>query len=336
VSDELKSALSTYLAEKAGQAVTITTLTRISDGWESDVFALDAPEWKPHSHILRLYFGADAGPKASHEYRSLDLLARAGYPVPQVDLVEPSTGAVGRSFLIMQRIAGTSLGKRLREIDAAAQEREITRFCALFAKLHTLDWQHLSGAEYVPTVTIAQQLAFWNSLGAQNPSHSLTRAIAWLQEASATVTPLPLGLVHWDFHHENILIDAADKAWVIDWTQFQATDTRFDFAWTLVLLASERDEEMAQAVRRGYLAQRGWDEEMVASEMRFFEAAASAKRLLSVLISMSSGADALGMRPGAEAIMSSRLPRFATVYKQWLAITATPLPEVESMLADYL
>ena len=65
-------------------------------------------------------------------------------------------------------------------------------------------------------------------------------------------------------------------------------------------------------------------------------AAGCAKRLLSVLISIQRGADALGMRPGAEAIMSRQLPRIAVVYRLWLAITALPLPDVEELLAEHL
>jgi hypothetical protein len=34
--------------------------------------------------------------------------------------------------------------------------------------------------------------------------------------------------------------------------------------------------------------------------------------------------------------MSSRLPRFAVVYRRWLAITSTPLPEIEALLAGHL
>jgi aminoglycoside phosphotransferase (APT) family kinase protein len=189
----------------------------------------------------------------------------------------------------------------------------------------------------VPAFTIAQQIDFWRSFGARFSADVVPpAALAWLDEASRTVEALPLGLVHWDFHHENMLIDQDEQAWVIDWTQFQATDIRFDLAWTLVVLASERDEGMAQAVRAGYYAQRGWDAAAVEAEMNFFEAAACAKRLISVLISLSAGADAVGMRPGAEAIMSSRLSRIALVYKRWLALTNVTLPSVETLLVGHL
>src|SRR5829696_1190689 len=101
--EQLIASLSQYLARNAGHDVAVTGLTRISDGWESDVYAFDAPQWREGGHVLRLYFGADAGQKALQEYRALELLARAGYPVPQVDLVEVEQQALGRSFLIMER-----------------------------------------------------------------------------------------------------------------------------------------------------------------------------------------------------------------------------------------
>jgi aminoglycoside phosphotransferase (APT) family kinase protein len=333
---ELAAKLSDYLSEQVGRRVAVNALTRISDGWESDVYAFDAPEWHAGEHVLRLYFGANSGQTALHEYRSLDLLKRANYPVPQVNLVEQSPQPLGRSFLMMERVEGGSLGKLWRSPDEAVRQREMVRFCELFAQLHTLEWRHLPGAEHVPSVSIPQQLDYWNGFVANLPSNSFKRAMAWLYEAGKKVSAQPSGLVHWDFHHENILVGADGRAWVIDWTQFQATDIRFDVAWTLTLLASERDLETAEAVRAGYYAQRGWDAAAVEEEMRFFEAAASAKRLVAVVISLSSGADTMGMRPGAEAIMSSRLSRFAIVYRRWLELTQTPLPDVETLLAAHL
>ncbi|MCC6458218.1 MAG: phosphotransferase [Caldilineaceae bacterium] len=332
----LSSSLSQYLSTQAGQAVQVTRLTRLSNGWESDVYAFEAPAWRAGEYVLRLYFGADAGPKALGEYRALTLLVSGGYPVPQVELVEPVPDALGRAFLVMQRIEGVSLGQLWRDPDPAVRERAMARFCELLAALHRLEWSHLPGADKVQSLEIADQFALWKSYIGGYAIESLEPALKWLESASAQVTPQPLGLVHWDFHHENILVDPSDQAWVIDWTQLQATDVRFDLAWTLVLLASERDPETAAAVRAGYLALRGWDEAAIQEELNFFLAAACAKRLVSVLVSMRYGADSLGMRPGAEAIMSSRLARIALVYKQWLSLTATPLAELEELLAEHL
>lgn len=339
--DELASALSAYLTAKAGEPIVVSGMKSISDGWESDVFAFDipasdAPGWQSGPRVLRMYYGASSGSSARQEFRALDLLARAGYPVPRVDFAEPSVDVLGRSFLVMERIDGVSMGRRWRDSDPAVFEREVQRFCALFAQLHTLEWQNLAGAEDVPRFTIVKQFDFWRTLGQMHSVDAIFRALEWFYVAMREVTPQPLSLVHWDFHHENILVDRSDRPWVIDWTQFQATDTRFDFAWTLVLLASERDAATSQAVRVGYAAARGWDLAEIEGELNFFEAAACAKRLVSVLISLRNGADSLGMRPGAEAIISGRLSRIAIVYRRWLQITQTPLPDVEIMLAEHL
>jgi aminoglycoside phosphotransferase (APT) family kinase protein len=348
--DALAANLRDYLSAQQGRRVEAGALTRLSNGWESDVYAFDTPQLLdgghdrgeaarasgPGRYILRLYFGEEAADKARHEGRAYALLARAGYPVPRVICAEPSTVALGRAFLIMARIDGEPLGHRWRDPDPAVQQREMTRFCELFAALHTLAWQHLPGAEHVPTFTIAAQIDYWESLINALRVTGFEAGLAWLRMRSATISPQPLGLAHWDFHHENILMDDDDHAWVIDWTQFQATDVRFDLAWTLVLLASERDVEIAQRVREGYFAVRGWRATDVAEELAFFEGAACLKRIVSVVVSLQRGADALGMRPGAEAIMTRGLPRIALVYKRWLALTATPMPVVDEMLAAHL
>lgn len=337
---DLSVALAAYISTQAGRKIEVDGLARLSDGWESDVYAFDALQWHQDSpdgnYVLRLFFGANAGDKALHEFRAYQLLARAGYPVPRVDLVEPDTQPLGRAFLVMQRIGGVSMGMRWRDPDPVVQTREMARFCKLFATLHTLAWQHLAGAEHVPIQTLAQQFDFWEGLISGLGVDSFAAGLAWLRAASEGVTPQPPGLVHWDFHHENILIDSRDDAWVIDWTQFQATDVRLDLAWTLVVLASERSPETAQRVRAGYLGARGWTEADVAADLSVFEAAACLKRIGSVMVSLRNGADAVGMRPGAEAIMASRLARISTVYQRWLQITDTPLADADKVFAAYL
>lgn len=334
--DDLASALSRYLTSRTGQVVQVSNLVRLSEGWETDVYGFDALGLRGGRRVLRLFFGEGAGPTALHEYTSMELLDHAGYPVPAVELVEADTAALGRAFIIMEEVDGAPLTKRLRESEPALRAQALEQFCQLLATLHGLEWAHLPGAASVPTFTIAQQFALWSSYQHRYPLRTIGEVTEWLSAASAQVTPQPLGLVHWDFHPENVLVDANDQPWVIDWTQFQATDVRFDLAWTLVLLASQQSMESAEAVRVRYATLRGWDQCTSHDEMQFFEAAACAKRLVSVLVSIRYGADALGMRPGAESIMNRQLPRIAIVYRQWLALTGMPLVEMEELLAAHL
>lgn len=334
--DDLTLALSRYLTSRTQHVVQVRNLVRLSEGWETDVYGFDALGWRGGRRVLRLFFGEGAGSTALHEYASMELLARAGYPVPAVELVEADNAALGRAFIIMEQVDGAPLTKRLRESEPAVREQSLDQFCQLLAALHGLEWAHLPGAASVPTFTIAQQFALWSSYQHRYPLRTIGEATEWLGAASAQVTPQPFGLVHWDFHPENVLVDTDDQLWVIDWTQFQATDVRFDLAWTLVLLASQQSAESAEAVRVRYATLRGWDQRKSQDEMQFFEAAACAKRLVSVLVSIRYGADALGMRPGAETIMTSQLPRIEAVYRRWLALTGMPLIEMEELLAAHL
>src|SRR5690606_38132611 len=110
--------------------------------------------------------------------------------------------------------------------------------------------------------------------------------------------PVPLAMIHWDFHPANVLFDPPDHYTVIDWTQAEIGDPRFDLAWTLLLAGTQASWEAAGRIQAGTIAQGG----EVGPELDFFMAAACLKRLYSVLISLAKGAETLGMRPSAEAI----------------------------------
>lgn len=325
--------LAGYLVARLQVPVVGLSLTSLSQGWESDIFRLDAPDWAA-PRVLRLYFGAHAGPTALQEARAMRLLAQVGYPVPRVELVEPAAGALGRPFLLMDYVQGVSLGRRLR--DPAHTDAAYDQFCTLLAQLHTLTWSHLPDAHHIPIITVDQQIAHWMAYTQRYPLATFDAMGEWLGKRAAAVQRQPAGLVHWDFHWENILVEENGTAWVIDWTQCQATDVRFDLGWTLALVGSMLGWDAAERVRRGYAQARGLLPETADVDMDFFEAAACGKRVVSVLISLQYGADALGMRPGAEANMRDALPSIAQVYRRWYELTAVPLPEAETLLAAHL
>ncbi len=49
--------------------------------------------------------------------------------------------------------------------------------------------------------------------------------------------------VHWDYHPGNVLLRDDSSAVVIDWTQIDVSDPRFDLAWTLLLVSSYEGAE---------------------------------------------------------------------------------------------
>ena len=115
---------------------------------------------------------------------------------------------------------------------------------------------------------------------------------------------------------------------MIDWTQIEVSDARFDLAWTLVLMGSmaERDYDL---ILQEYERQAG---EQVRG-LAWFEVAACLKRLFSVIISMDEGAEKLGMRPGAEAQMREHAGPLRGVYAMLRERTQDVFPEIERFLA---
>jgi len=115
---------------------------------------------------------------------------------------------------------------------------------------------------------------------------------------------------------------------VLDWTQIEVSDARFDLAWTLVLMGSmaERDHEV---VLHEYERQAG--EQVEGPE--WFDVAACLKRPFSVIISMDEGAEKLGMRPGAEAQMREHAGPLRGVCTMLRERTQENFPEIERFLA---
>jgi aminoglycoside phosphotransferase (APT) family kinase protein len=82
-------------------------------------------------------------------------------------------------------------------------------------------------------------------------------------------------LIHGDFHLGNILEDNG-KYTVIDWTNGQLGDNRYDFAWSFVLKSIYVSEQNASAFRTAYLTKN----EISESDVQLFEAIACLRWVL--------------------------------------------------------
>ncbi|MDQ0175931.1 aminoglycoside phosphotransferase family protein [Bacillus chungangensis] len=82
-------------------------------------------------------------------------------------------------------------------------------------------------------------------------------------------------LIHGDFHLENILEDNK-RYTVIDWTNGQLGDIRYDFAWSLILIKIYISERYAEVFRSAYLLENDIPE----TEMNVFEAIACLRWIL--------------------------------------------------------
>ncbi|GKV57243.1 hypothetical protein NCCP2222_31900 [Sporosarcina sp. NCCP-2222] len=88
-----------------------------------------------------------------------------------------------------------------------------------------------------------------------------------LETLTQVAQPKQSALIHGDYHFQNI-VQQDGQFTVIDWTNAQWGDARYDFAWAYLLLYLYVSEELAEAFRSAYLTEKAM------SELESFEALA--------------------------------------------------------------
>jgi len=96
-----------------------------------------------------------------------------------------------------------------------------------------------------------------------------------LTQVTAVTTIQQDQIIHGDFHLGNI-IENNDRYTVIDWTNGQLGDPRYDFAWSFILLKIHISDRHAEMFRTAYLAKNSIPEE----ELERFEALACLRWVL--------------------------------------------------------
>ena len=344
--ESLQNQLEDYLvaALSGKSAVRVTDCANLSVGWESDVFAFTLHFEEggvPHEEalVLRIYPGKLAWDKSAHEFNGLTLLFQSGYPVPQVWLLEREHSPFGKPFLIMERVDGESMWPLMFHSGKDQEQRYRTVFCELFYRLHMLDWE--SALRTHPDLATARlrgsqapvrlQVETLQSYYDRYPKPGFLPVLAWVQERQKDIDCWQQALIHWDFHPANILVSGDGSATVIDWTQLEVSDMRFDLAWTLVLIGAAEGRSQSRQLLAEYERIAGTP----VPQLDFFEVIACLKRLFSVVVSMQDGAGELGMRPGAEAIMARQMGAMGEVYRLLLERTGISVAEVEQLLAAH-
>lgn len=338
----LQSYVEAALPDRA--APVIEGFGEISSGWESEVYAFDLVSGlgelrEIEALALRIYPGADAHEKSEREYGALRRLWSAGYPVPEVLHLCHTGSPFGHPFLIMERVPGRPMWWETFNGPVAQQSVTFERFIRLFVELHALDWRGLvessgdcdpTGWTQDPYVFVDRYMDLIEVYCDRFNQPGYLPLLAWLRSRRDRVPcERPAG-IHWDYHPENLLITEDGTAYVIDWTQFEISDPRFDLAWTLTLLGAQEGDAVRSRIVSTYEAISG----RAVAGLSFFEVLACVKRLASVTISLSAGAQAVGMRAGAEESMRQHLPILRRVYERLQALTGLSIPEVDALYLD--
>jgi len=134
--------------------------------------------------------------------------------------------------------------------------------------------------------------------------------IDWLDARRAAITPDGVSVLHRDFHPLNVMLREDGSPAVIDWGASLVGDYRDDLAWTMLLSSTFGDPASRDIILDGYSTVSTREVE----DIEFFEVMAILRRLSDLTISLRSGAEEMGMRPGAVEMMRAAKGHIQGVY----------------------
>lgn len=247
--DDLRQRLARFISQQTGSAARITMLQRLSGGASRDTWALDLEidtgrDAGTYALILRRDAGSSMNPEAlsrEQEFRLLRAAYAYGVAVPRVRWLCTDTAVLGAPFLLMDRIAGESLGTRIvrRPEFAAARARLPQHMVEQLARIHALPTDH-DGVVDLPRPAAGQSPAQHALAGVARTVAALdlhNPAVAWALrwlEHHAPPPPATLTVVHGDFRIGNMIVAEDGLRAVIDWEFAHLGDPHEDLAWPCV------------------------------------------------------------------------------------------------------
>lgn len=226
----LATALASRLRTLWATPVEVTGLRQLSGGasresWDIQVRAGDNTE-------RCLILLRDAGGRARRPARNVAVEAAAmvaaraaGVPAPE--LHDHGAGALGQAYLLMERLDGETIPRRLLRDDAYAAVRPglAYRLGEVLARIHQVDPDSVPG---LPRHDALSQLTGLYQ-GFAEPRPALEMGLRWLAEHKPP--PVADTLVHGDFRTGNLIVAADGLRGVLDWELAQRGDPRQDLGW---------------------------------------------------------------------------------------------------------
>ncbi len=336
---EVERRLSAYLG------VPLARFGVLASGWETAVFEFTLPslceklrgisEGTPL--VLRCYEGSEAVTKSRREYRTMSVLAEAGYPVPGPLSFEADTKALGVPFLIMERVAGVPLFATCSFASAFKNfSLGFTAFVAAQVRLHRmaanrlsfegLQRAHLSrrsgeGASLLERIldVIADRIE-------DGPLPGLREAHHALQEQAGRFREAPDAIVHLDYHPQNVIVSGLRVKGVIDWVSADRGDRHLCAATTSIILATSamdhprwmRDNAIGNSLRALfnalYVPLYHAMAPMELARFRYCQGVAALQRLSMFGMMVARGPEAVGFRPEAIANVTPGVVRLLSRY----------------------
>jgi aminoglycoside phosphotransferase (APT) family kinase protein len=230
MTEGLADVLAARLHQLWGTPVEVTGLRQLSGGasresWDITVRAGADAERR----LILLRNAADRSPTLEKniavEAAAMIAARRAGVPAPE--LHDHGNGALGQAYLLMERLDGETIPRRLLRDDAYAAARPglARRLGEVLARIHQVDPGTIPGLAGVDA--LGQLTELYQAFAEPRPA--LEIGLRWL--AGNQPAPAKDTLVHGDFRTGNLMIGADGLHGVLDWELTHRGDPRQDLGW---------------------------------------------------------------------------------------------------------
>ncbi|AIQ33804.1 aminoglycoside phosphotransferase [Paenibacillus sp. FSL R5-0345] len=232
------------------QEATLTTYP-MDDGFEAEVLKISSGQ---ESFVLKTW-SKSSKPDVQFQYRLLEVLSERGVAVskPVGWGINPDGDKV-----LLTSFDGTPILK--------VNDKTMKKLASILARIHQIDIAEL---EHI-------QLPKYDFVDYFFPEVSEHADLKQALISLVKKTPMKQDhIIHGDFHLGNI-VEEQERFTVIDWTNGQLGDPRYDFAWSFILLKIHLSERYARVFRSAYLLENDMEQE----ELEVFEAWACLRWIL--------------------------------------------------------
>jgi aminoglycoside phosphotransferase (APT) family kinase protein len=340
--ETVTAALSVYLD------ASVRYVRILASGWETTLyeFALSAPSVRlpgvgaDVALVLRTYPDAELAGKGALEFRTIEHLARAGFPVPRPYLFEAASGAIGSPFLVIERLAGGPLFA-IRSFPQAFKTfslgffgfvRAQTRLHRMTSAPADLEGPTAAASDTADRTASAAARLLEKTLDTiaarveQGPLPGLAAALAQLRRGAGDFRDAPPAFLHLDYHPQNVLVKGMRVTGVIDWAHAALGDRHFDAATTATILSTSsmehprwmRANAAGNNLRRTfnslYLALYHASAPMDLRRLRYYQGVAATLRLSMLEMMRVRGPQSVGFQPGAISQVTPSVLRLLSRY----------------------
>jgi aminoglycoside phosphotransferase (APT) family kinase protein len=226
----LAQLLASRLEALWGAAVEISGIQQLSGGASRESWGIEARTADGAERrliLLRESGGPDRGRDVALQAAAMAAARAAGVPVPELHDHGSEALGQGRAYLLMERLDGETIPRRLLRDHAYAAVRPglARRLGEVLARIHSVDPDSVPGLPRVDA--LGQAIELYEEFAEPRPA--LEIGLRWLAEHRPP--PSGDGLVHGDFRTGNLIVASGGLRGVLDWELAHRGDPMHDLGW---------------------------------------------------------------------------------------------------------